>query len=101
MTDRTPPPDEAERAELLRAWVAELVAELGLENELAGGAAVDIDAVLGLAGVAAHSIVRPAAPVATYVAGLAAGVAIGRGATAPEALDDALRRARARALGRS
>ncbi|WP_449371910.1 DUF6457 domain-containing protein [Arthrobacter psychrolactophilus] len=42
---------------------------------------VDVNAVLSLAGVAAHSIVRPAAPVTTFVAGLAAGLAAGMGQT--------------------
>jgi hypothetical protein len=40
---------------------------------------IDIDAVLSLAGVAAHSVVRPAAPLTTFVAGLAAGLAAGSG----------------------
>lgn len=42
---------------------------------------IDIHAVLNLAGVAAHSIVRPAAPLTTFVAGLAAGLAAGSGQT--------------------
>ncbi|MGT2463488.1 DUF6457 domain-containing protein [Sinomonas atrocyanea] len=48
---------DPEKDALLRAWCAELTQELGL-----GDLDVDIDAVLGLAGVAAHSVVRPAAP---------------------------------------
>jgi hypothetical protein len=58
---------------VLRSWCAELSRALGLDAE------VDIDAVLGLAGVAAHSIVRPAAPLTTYLVGYAAGLAAGRG----------------------
>ncbi|ASN51142.1 DUF6457 domain-containing protein [Sinomonas sp. R1AF57] len=54
---------------VLRTWCAELAQALGLEID------VDIDAVLGLAGVAAHSIVRPAAPLTTYLVGYAAGLA--------------------------
>ncbi|HEY8318280.1 MAG TPA: DUF6457 domain-containing protein [Amnibacterium sp.] len=35
------------------------------------------DAILGLAGVAAHNVVRPAAPITTFLAGYAAGRAGG------------------------
>jgi len=35
--------------------------------------------VLALAGVAAHSVVRPAAPLTTFIAGFAAGLASGSG----------------------
>lgn len=55
-------------------WVAELLKGLEIPD-----APVDIDAILGMAGVAAHSIIRPAAPVTTYVAGFAAGLAAGAG----------------------
>lgn len=34
---------------------------------------VDVDAILGLAGDAAHAIVRPAAPLTTFIVGFAAG----------------------------
>ena len=47
---------------------------------------VDVDAVLDLAGDAAHGVVRPAAPVTTFLVGLAAGRA---GAT-PESLAAAM-----------
>nr|WP_217500688.1 DUF6457 domain-containing protein [Arthrobacter sp. C9C5] len=40
---------------------------------------IDINEVLGLAGVAAHSVVRPAAPLTTFIAGFAAGLASGSG----------------------
>ncbi|KPN19278.1 MULTISPECIES: DUF6457 domain-containing protein [Arthrobacter] len=40
---------------------------------------VDINAVLDLAAAAAHNVVRPAAPLTTFVAGLAAGLAAGSG----------------------
>lgn len=59
---------------VLRAWCAELTEVLGI-----GGLDVDIDAVLGLAGVAAHSVVRPAAPLTTFLAAYAAGLAAGSG----------------------
>lgn len=61
-------------AEGLDDWVSELLAAYGLT-----GTQVDIDKVLSLAGVAAHGIVRPAAPLTTYLAGYAAGLAVGRG----------------------
>lgn len=60
--------------EELQAWCARLLAALELD-----GTAVDIGAVLKLAGAAAHSVVRPAAPLTTYVAGFAAGLAAGSG----------------------
>jgi Domain of unknown function (DUF6457) len=48
-------------------WVDELAAELGIEDE------VDVDALLDLARDSAHSIERRAAPVTTFLVGLAAG----------------------------
>ena len=68
------PTDTPDQDEILREWSGELLAELGLE-----GVEVDIDAILGLAGVAAHSVVRPAAPLTTFIAAYAAGLAVGRG----------------------
>ena len=72
-------------------WVRELLAAFELTDTQ-----VDIDQVLSLAGVAAHGIVRPAAPLTTYLAGYAAGLAVGRGqASEKHAMDsaDALARA--------
>lgn len=65
-------------------WVPRLVAELGLENEV--GEDLDIEAVLAVAGDVAHAVERKAAPVSTFVIGLAAGRA---GAT-PEAIAAAI-----------
>ncbi|AIY03320.1 hypothetical protein ART_3721 [Arthrobacter sp. PAMC 25486] len=62
--------------ELLQAWTQKLLAAFELAD-----LDVDIHAVLNLAGVAAHSIVRPAAPLTTFVAGMAAGMAAGSGQT--------------------
>ena len=61
---------------VLEAWLGKLLAAFEISD-------IDVDthAVLGLAGVAAHSIVRPAAPLTTFVAGLAAGLAAGSGQT--------------------
>jgi hypothetical protein len=56
----------------LEEWVKELLTALELADTK-----VDIDQVLSLAGVAAHTIVRPAAPLTTYLAGYAAGLAVG------------------------
>ncbi len=53
-------------------WVAHVGAELGLDR-----LDVDVDAVLDLASVAAHTVIRPAAPLTTFLAGLAAGRAGG------------------------
>lgn len=57
---------------LLADWCAAAAAELGLTgHELAEG---DLDAILGLAGVAAHNVLRPAAPLTTFLAGYAVGL---------------------------
>lgn len=74
--------------DLLARWWTELAAALGLP-------AVDIDhdVLLALAGEAAHGVVRPAAPLTTFLVGYAAGLAGGGGdelrravATASEAV---------------
>lgn len=56
---------------MLEEWTRELSVELGIEEE------VDIDLILDIAKVAAHRVERPAAPVTTYLVGLAAGRAGG------------------------
>ena len=53
-------------------WVAKVATELGVTD-----LDLDIDQVLDLAGAAARAVVRPAAPLTTFVAGLAAGLAGG------------------------
>jgi hypothetical protein len=70
----------------LDAWVAELAAELGVDR-----AAVDRDLLLDVARDAAHGVARPAAPLTTFLVGLAAGL---RGGGA-----DAVREAAATAQG--
>jgi hypothetical protein len=60
----------------LAEWVLELAAELGVDP-----AAVDRDLLLDVARDAAHGIARPAAPLTTFLVGLAAGLA-GGGANA-------------------
>ncbi|MEC5192051.1 MULTISPECIES: DUF6457 domain-containing protein [unclassified Arthrobacter] len=60
--------------ETLEDWCRALLQALELDN-----VEVDVNEVLSLAGVAAHSIVRPAAPLTTFIAGFAAGLASGSG----------------------
>lgn len=60
--------------ETLQDWCRALLQALELE-----GVEIDVNEVLALAGVAAHSVVRPAAPLTTFIAGYAAGLASGSG----------------------
>ena len=46
-------------------WIEAVRQELGLD------AGVDVDAILDVARVAAHSVARPAAPVTTFLLGIA------------------------------
>jgi len=62
----------ADQIDAVTAWVTRLVAELDLPAHI-----VDTALVLDLARDAAHSVARPAAPVTTFVLGLAAGRAGG------------------------
>ena len=87
----------AEPDAVLREWTARLVEALDLDP-----AVVDIDEILALAGEAAHGVVRPAAPLTTFLVGYAAGLrsasattTMGAGATdgARAALTDARHRA--------
>ena len=71
---------------VLSSWSAELAEELDVDP-----AVVDVDAILALAGRAAHAIVRPAAPVTTYIVGYAAGL---RAADPNLSAEDAWGRAR-------
>jgi len=58
----------------LTSWVNALATELGLDV-----ANVDVQALLDVAADAAHSVVRPAAPLATFLVGYAAGQRAARG----------------------
>lgn len=80
---------------ILDAWADEVRAALGIDAE------VDVKAVLGLAGVAAHSVVRPAAPLTTYLVGFAAGRAAARGEDPVTAAAEATRVAKELAARRS
>jgi len=53
----------------LDQWVAALAGELGVAT-----ADIDVQAILDVARDAAHNVMRPAAPVATFMAGYAAGL---------------------------
>lgn len=53
----------------LEQWASELASALGLAAVMR----VDVDAILALAGDAARAIVRPAAPLTTFIVGFAAG----------------------------
>jgi hypothetical protein len=64
----------------LDAWIIDLATALNLDP-----AVIDRDLVLDLARDAAHGVARPAAPLTTFLAGLAAGR---NGATA-DAIGDA------------
>lgn len=50
-------------------WIVELAAALGVD-----AAALDRDLILDVARDAAHGVTRPAAPLTTFLVGLAAGV---------------------------
>lgn len=57
--------------DVLAHWAAGLVEELDIEQPL------DVDAILQLAADAAHGVVRPAAPLTTFLVGVAIGRAGG------------------------
>ena len=60
----------------MEEWTAAVCADLGLDP-----AAADVTIVLDLARDAAHGVARPAAPLTTYLVG----VAVGLGMTLPDA----------------
>ncbi|XAS68356.1 DUF6457 domain-containing protein [Micrococcaceae bacterium Sec5.7] len=60
--------------ETLEEWCRTLLRAFELED-----VQMDVNEILSLAGVAAHSVVRPAAPLTTFIAGFAAGMASGSG----------------------
>ncbi len=66
----------------LASWSHELAGAFGLEHE------VDLTAVLDLARIAAHGVARPAAPVTTFIAGLA----VARGIPLADVLEEVQRR---------
>lgn len=74
---------------VLADWADRVRSELGIAD-----APLDVQQVLGVAGVAAHAVMRPAAPITTYLAGYAAGLAAARGTDPEVAARDALDRVR-------
>jgi hypothetical protein len=62
--------DDADR---MQRWIDEVRAELDVPPELQ----LDVPALLDLARIAAHGVLRPAAPLTTFLAGYAAGRAGG------------------------
>ena len=78
--------DREHEDEILQKWAADVAEALQLK-----GLEVDVKAVLGLAGRAAHAVLRPAAPLTTFIAGYAAGQAAANGgASADAAMSDAI-----------
>jgi len=74
-----------DREALLVAWVDEVCAALDL-----AAPPTDIDTVLALAGRVAHGVVRPAAPLTTFLAGYAAGRRAGNAEQASAGIDPEL-----------
>ena len=62
----------------LDEWLTKVRAELEIPAD-----ALDTDLLLGLAGEAAHAVVRPAAPLTTFLVG----VAVGRGVPLSRAVE--------------
>jgi molybdopterin-guanine dinucleotide biosynthesis protein A len=81
--------DDADEGAVLRHWAHALAAELALE-----GVEVDVDGVLSLAGAASRAVIRPAAPLTTFIAGYRAGLAAAAGDEPAAAIDGALRQSR-------
>lgn len=81
--------DQADEARLDQ-WCTQVTQALELDE-----LNIDIHAVLGLAGQAAHSASRPAAPLTTFIAGYAAGMAA---ATTDADSDSAMKNAISAAL---
>lgn len=65
----------------LTGWAVGLATDLGIEQIL------DVDTVLNLASDAAHGVMRPAAPLTTYLVGVAVGRADGDPARVAEVLE--------------
>jgi Domain of unknown function (DUF6457) len=69
----------------LNAWITKLSSALNV-NDID----LDLDQVLDLAGDAARAVLRPAAPLTTFLVGYAAGRAVGGGAESEPAIRDAI-----------
>ncbi|MDP9118498.1 MAG: DUF6457 domain-containing protein [Actinomycetota bacterium] len=78
-------------SDVVDEWIAALAAELGVDAAL-----IDRDLILDVARDAAHAVARPAAPLATFLVGLAAGLA----GTGPEGVREMALRAQRLAAAR-
>ena len=78
----------SEEHQRLSDWAVHLSGDLGIDSD-EFRAAVDIDGILDLAGVAAHTVLRPAAPVTTFLVGYAAGFAAAAGTDPSSAIRSA------------
>lgn len=76
--------NDEERA-LINAWVERLVTALRLD-----GHPFEMDEILGLAGDVARTVVRPAAPLTTFIVGYAAGLSTARGIQPKLAIREAI-----------
>lgn len=74
----------SDRDATMQAWWHALCAELGVDDP-----GTDVTQVLDLAAVAAHAVVRPAAPLTTFLVGYAAGLAGGGTDAVQQATDRA------------
>lgn len=74
-----------DNSEILRDWAAKVLDALEVTDFNP-----NIDEVLNLAGDAARTVVRPAAPLTTFLAGYAAGLATANGQDANQAASDAI-----------
>lgn len=79
--------DERSIPQKLDEWNEQLSAALGVPL-------ADVDAILELAGVAAHSVVRPAAPLTTFLVGYSAALRAAAGVDPAEATAHAIDMAR-------
>ncbi len=68
----------AQEDEALRQWCVKVAEATGVPE-----LEVELKTVLGLAGRAAHAVMRPAAPLTTFIVGYAAGMAAGSGKASP------------------
>ena len=75
----------------VEAFAGRAVAAMDDESLAWVGDPATVEALLALAADAAHGVVRPAAPIATFLAG----VALGKSGGDPAALEEALDRIRA------
>jgi hypothetical protein len=80
----------------LDAWVAELSAALGVDPD-----AADVQVLLDVARDAAHGVARPAAPLTTFLVGLAAGLHGGSAEAVSEAATTAQRLANQRGVAQA